>query len=275
MEYRTDLAIEFEKPAENEEIKALKTGKITTFFQTVEEQNEKGKKRGKYATIRVGDISLLPDYSDIEKAIDYCLCELLPKIRENVLIAGLGNRDITSDNIGPEVASKILATRHIKDQFSKIEGLQNIKSVSVISPSVLGKTGVESGEIISAVVEKIKPDCVIVIDSLCANTIDNLFSVIQLTNSGISPGSGVKNARKEISFETLGVPTVAIGVPTVIEANVIANELSKTEIPKQNQLLVTPKDADLLSLNISQAISSALNLFLQPNVDKEIINGLV
>ena len=275
MEYRTDLAIEFQKTAQDGQIESKKYGKTEVFFQFLEKDNNNLKKKGKYITIKVGNISLLPDYSDIEKAIISCLEKLLPEKRENVLVAGLGNREITSDNIGPLVASKILATRHIKDQFSKIEGLEKLKSVTVITPSVLGKTGVEASEVIDAVAKKIKPDCIIVIDALCANSIENLFSVIQLCDSGISPGSGVKNARKEISYDTLGIPTVALGVPTVIEADVMARELSKNENLEETQLLVTPKDADLLSLNISQAISSALNLFLQPEIDREIILSLV
>jgi len=275
LENRTDLAIEFEKPAQKSRTQHKNFGRIGVVFSNLEEDNIYGKRKGKYATLKVGNISLLPDYSEIEKALVFCLEKLLPKKREKVLVAGLGNREITSDNIGPNIASKILATRHIKEEFSKLDGFEKMKSVSVISPSVLGKTGVETSEIISAMVEKIKPDCVIVIDALCASKIENLFSVIQLCDSGISPGSGVKNNRKELSYETLKIPTVAIGVPTVIEAKVIAKELTKNEKTQASELLVTPKDADLLSENITQAISTALNVFLQPDIDREIVLNLV
>ena len=275
MHSRTDLAIEFQKMQKKEEFEEQNFGKIKVLFSFLEEDNPYGKRKGKYATLKVGNISLLPDYKDIEKALVFCLSRLLPKTRENVLLVGLGNSDITSDNIGPDTASKILATRHIKDQFQKSEGLKKMKSVSVIAPSVLGKTGIEASEIVASVVEKINPDCVIVIDALCANTTENLFSVIQLSDSGISPGSGVKNTRKELSFYTLGVPTVAIGVPTVVEAQVIAKELTGKSSSKKTDLIVTPKDADLLSSNICEAISTALNVFLQPEIDREIILSLV
>lgn len=275
MENRTDLAIEFEKVAQKSQTEHKNFGKTGVIFSNLEENNQYGKRKGKYATLKVGDISLLPDYFDIEKALVYCLEKLVPKRRKKVLVAGLGNSEITSDNIGPNIASKILATRHIINDFSKIEDFKNMNSVSVISPSVLGKTGVESSEIISAIVEKIKPDYVIIIDALCACKIENLFSVIQLCDSGISPGSGVKNNRKELSFETLKVPTIAIGVPTVIEANVIAKELAKNENTSSSNLLVTPKDADLLSQNITQAIATGLNVFLQQNIDRETVLNLV
>ncbi len=275
MANRTDLAIEFQKNEEKLNYKEQNFGKIKVLFSSLEEDNPYGKRKGKYATLKVGNISLLPDYEDIEKALKFCLSSLLPEKRENVLLVGLGNSDITSDNIGPDTASKVLATRHIKDQFTKIEGLHKMKSVSVIAPSVLGKTGIEASEIVASVISKIKPDCVIVIDALCANKAENLFSVIQLCDSGISPGSGVKNTRKELSFHTLGVPTVAIGVPTVVEAQVIAKELTGKTVSRETDLIVTPKDADLLSSNISDAIATSLNVFLQPDIDREIVLQLV
>lgn len=275
MTTRTDLAIEFQKNAEKEVIKEQSFGEIKTFFTELEENNPYGKRKGKYATIKVGNIEFLPDFEDIEKALVFCLCELLPNKRENILVVGLGNSEITSDNIGPNTASKILATRHIKGQFQTIKGLEKMKSVSVITPSVLGKTGIEASEIVAAVVTETKPDAVIVIDALCANNTQNLFSVIQLCNSGISPGSGVKNTRKELSETTLGVPTVAIGVPTVVEAAVIAKELTGKNAEQKTNLIVTPKDADLLSLRMSEAISAALNVFLQPEIEPEIVLSLV
>ena len=191
------------------------------------------------------------------------------------MVVGIGNREITSDCVGPFTCEKILATRHIVGEFSKTIGLPNLKSVSVITPSVLGKTGIESSETIKAIVEKIKPDAVIVIDALCAKKSENLFSVIQITNSGISPGSGVKNTRKELSKNTLGIPTVAIGVPTVVEASTLVNEFSKKENEKVKELLLTPKDTDLLSHRISEILAHSLNIFLQPDTDREVLLSLV
>ena len=245
------------------------------YFTNLQEKNEQGKKAGEYITLKVGNINALTEFCDIEKATVKSLEKLLPKKRESILLIGLGNREITSDCIGPYTAEKILATRHIIGEFSEKIGLSGLKSVSVLEPGVLGKTGIESAETVSAVVNKIKPDAVIVIDALCAKNSENLFSVIQFTNTGISPGSGVKNTRKELSYETLGVPTVAIGVPTVVQANVIAKDLTGSENVPQNDLLLTPKDTDLLSHRISEILARALNIFLQPDTDREILFSLV
>lgn len=275
MNNRTDLATELEKKYINIQKKNIKIGKTSIEFTEIKEEFSNFKKGNRYISIKMGKINYITSFEDIEKAINLSLNELLPKKRENVLVVGLGNREITSDSIGPNTCEKILATRHIVGEFSKNLGIPNLKSVSTITPSVLGKTGIESSETVKAVVEKIKPDAVIVIDALCASKSENLFSVIQLTNSGISPGSGVQNARKELNFNTLGVPTVAIGVPTVVEASTIAREISQKQIEKIKELLLTPKDTDLLSHRISEILAHSLNIFLQPDTDREVLLSLV
>lgn len=275
MNNRTDLATELEKKYIKTRKKEINVGKIRVEFTEITEDFSNFKKGNTYITINIGNINYITSFEDIEKAIEISLLELLPTMRQSVLVVGLGNREITSDSVGPNTCEKILATRHIVGDFSRNLGIPNLKSVSTITPSVLGKTGIESGETVKAVVERIKPDVVIVIDALCANNSDNLFSVIQLTNSGISPGSGVKNTRKELNYNTLGVPTVAIGVPTVVEASTIVREFSKTQNEKIKELLLTPKDTDLLSHRISEMLAHALNIFLQPDTDREVLLSLV
>lgn len=275
MNNRTDLAIELEKTSRKNNSRAEKIGDTEVVFTVLTENNEYQKPKGTYITVKLRNINLLTDFSAVEKAIEKSLENLLIKAKKSVLVVGLGNREITSDCIGPYTAEKILATRHISEEFSKKIGLERLQKVSVITPSVLGKTGIESSEIVKAVVDKTKPDAVIVIDALCANTVENLFSVIQLCDSGISPGSGVKNTRKELSFATLGVPTVAIGVPTVVEASVLAKELSGKDAVNKLDLLLTPKDTDLLSHRISEILAHALNAFLQPYIDREVLFSLV
>ncbi len=275
MNNRTDLATELEKRYVNNQKKNIKIGKTSIEFTEIKEEFSSFKKGNIYVSINIGKIEYLTSFEDIEKAINLGLNELLPKKRESVLIVGLGNREITSDSIGPNTCEKILATRHIVGEFSRNLGIPNLKSVSTITPSVLGKTGIESSETVKAIVEKIKPDAVIVIDALCARKSENLFSVIQLTNSGISPGSGVQNARKELSFKTLGIPTVAIGVPTVVEASTIAREFSQKQNEKIKELLLTPKDTDLLSHRISEILANSLNIFLQPDTEREVLLSLV
>lgn len=272
MNSRTDLAIEILKEYKKEN---KRIGKTEIFITELEENNEYHKPSGKYATINTGNILKKTNFYDIEKAICYCLEKLLPQKRENVLVVGLGNREIISDCIGPFTAEKILATRHIKGDFAESVGLENLKSVAVSQPNVLGNTGMESSETIAAIVEKIKPDAVIVIDALCAKNHNNLFSVIQCCDSGISPGSGVKNSRKELSYKTLGVPTVAIGVPTVVETKSLITEFLKKEEKIDCDMIVTPKDVDLLSHRMSEILSSSLNVFLQPEIDRDIILSLV
>ena len=145
----------------------------------------------------------------------------------------------------------------------------------MVAPNVLGKTGIEVSEIIESIVKKTAPQAVIVIDALASMSITRLFKTVQLCDTGISPGSGVKNSRRELSQKTLGVPVIAVGVPTVVDALTLAFEITE-ELPKNDtDMIVTPKDADLLCHRISEILSSSLNVFLQPNIAPEIIFSLV
>lgn len=274
MAHRTDLAIEFEKIEEESRFERFFEGEIEVIFHHLNDKNVYKKPKGMYATIKLGKIDHLTSFKDAENAIIFCLKKML-KSPENVLLVGLGNNEIISDCIGPFTSQKILATRHIAGNFAEKIGLKNLNSVAVITPNVLGKTGIESSETVAAVVDKIKPNAVIVIDALCAKTVENLFSVVQLSSSGISPGSGVKNARKELSQATLGVPTIAIGVPTVVEAKTLVEECCKEGFNGSENLLLTPKETDLLSHKMSEILANALNIFLQPEIKKEIIFSLV
>lgn len=252
---RTDLCIEKDKEKEN--VKIIKKSDGITVF--------KGEnKEDKHITISFQNIMTMTDHSELEKEIELSLKSLMPKVDGNVMVVGLGNTEITPDAIGPFTAEKILATRHLMGNFAKNIGLESLKSVSVISPNVLGKTGIESAEIIKSVAEKIKPQAVIAVDALCSLDVNRLFSTIQLSNMGISPGSGVKNSRKALNKETLGVPVVAVGIPTVAELK-----------NSDGEMIVTAKDADILCKNLSEILSRSINTFLQPETDPEIIFALV
>ena len=277
MAFRTDLAIEFEN-AENLGIESYKRNDINISKINIKTEygEEKFKRqKGVYITLEFPDIMKMISLNNLKNEIIKSLSELLPKNCENLLIVGLGNNEITCDSIGPRVASKILATRHIAGNFAENIGLKGLKSISVIAPSVLGKTGIEAFELIKAITEKIKPLAIIVIDALAAGSVKRVFKTVQLTNSGIAPGSGVKNSRKEISIKTLGIPVVAVGVPTVVEAGIIAEELSGNKNNQNFDMILTPKDSDILCEKLSQVISEALNLFIQPDIDGEIIMSLV
>jgi spore protease len=215
-----------------------------------------------------------------------------------ILVVGLGNWNATPDALGPRVVDQLLVTRHIA-QFAPEELAEGLRSVSAISPGVLGLTGIETGEIIKGIVDNIKPDLVIAIDALAARSVSRVCTTIQLTDTGINPGSGVGNKRLGITKETLGVPVIAIGVPTVVHASNIAYDVLETltgqmggagenlgimgklgEADKRQmiravlgssmgELHVTPKEIDSLILNLSQVLAGALNVALHPAIKPE------
>ncbi len=279
MSIRTDLAIELYKE-DGEGIKTENKSKKEITVTKTEILTESaavrlGRKIGTYFTIEFPSPDRISDYDEIKEELISALNFLLPQKREKILVIGLGNSDITSDSIGPKTSKRLLATRHIAGSFAERIGLKGLKEVSVIAPDVLGKTGIEITEISEGLISKLKPDAVIVIDALASMSVTRLFKTVQLCNTGISPGSGVKNARKELSAETLGVPVIAVGVPTVVDAVSLAWELTQKEPVSDVDLILSPKDSDLLSNKISELLSEALNVFLQPEIDKEIILSLV
>lgn len=221
---RTDLAIEeLENKSKLKGIK-IKNGNIKNIKITeviLDEENELNKKNGKYITLEFQDIT---DSENANEVIDVLTNELkkVINIRKDSygLIVGLGNDKSTPDSLGPLTINNIIVTNHI---FILNELSDNYKRVSAINPGVMGETGIETSDIIESVVNKIKPDYLIIIDSLASKSIERLNKTIQITNTGIHPGSGIGNKRKEISYETLGIPVVAIGVPTVVDAAVIVS----------------------------------------------------
>lgn len=281
MSLRTDLAIESKTEIsgnENGIKKRIKTnGNIkTTVIEIISAEGEKilNKPVGTYITVEFPDIINIADFSPLKTAVKEALAELL-NINGTVLVAGLGNNDITPDAVGPLTAKGILATRHISNTFAESIGLKGLKSVAVITPDVLGKTGIETAELIRGTADRIKPDAVIAVDALAARDPERLFKTVQITNSGITPGSGVKNKRGQINEKTLGVPVIAVGVPTVTDAEAIAFSLTGKEPERESGLFVTPKEVDMLCEKISGVLSGALNEFLQPEIDSDIIAGLV
>lgn len=264
---RTDLAIE-NKSRENEFLKTEYKNENITVSKM---ENDKEK----YITVSFEDLQRITDFGPLKNEVKKSVLSLLPERKEKVLVVGLGNREITPDSIGPLTASKMLATRHITGEFAEKIGLKGLKSVSVISPGVLGKTGVETVEITESLVKKIEPDAVIVIDALAAGSMERIFRTVQITNNGISPGSGVKNSRKELSQKSLGVPVIAVGVPTVMTAHNLAFELCKKQPETGEDFIVTPKDSDFLCKQISDILGESLNEALQPEIDPEILSALV
>lgn len=291
---RTDLALEMrESMKENagecrgvsveEEYREESEIKITkVIIETMNGARAMGKPMGSYVTLEAPAMTQ-PDenyHQEISKELAEQLKEIIPGIEQeiSIMVVGLGNRDVTADALGPNVVDNLVITRHMVKEYGKVAFNKNqIHMVSGLIPGVMAKTGMESQEIIKGVVEKTKPDVVIVVDALAARSTRRLNRTIQISNTGIHPGSGVGNHRNAITQETLGVPVIAIGVPTVVDAATIVSDAfekmmrqtGEEPIDIQDELLsglgelynmyVTGKDVDFEIKQISHIICNALN----------------
>ena len=223
----TDLVIDSE--INNSYIKKKKISdsiSITSIDVDDEVSKKLNKKKGLYVTIEFVDVTNHEDKLEIEENLVIELKKLMAKHNikdsDEGLILGLGNRFSTADSLGPKTVDKILITRHLFELDTNVK--EGIRCVSGISPGVMANTGIETFDIIMGIIKKIKPKFVIVIDALASSSIDRINKTIQLTDTGIHPGSGIGNNRKEISFEKIGVPVIAIGVPTVVESSIIVSD---------------------------------------------------
>ena len=205
---------------------------------------------GEYITIEFKDIFNNTLSKDLVNAIKYLFKKNNINELSSALIVGLGNEKSTPDSLGPLVIDNIIVTRHLE-----ILGLNSNRVVSAIKPGVTGSTGIETKDIIKSVVDKIKPDFIIVIDSLKSESLKRLNKTIQLTDTGIHPGSGVQNKREKISEEVLGIPVIAIGVPTVCDIKSITNE----KINVNDNMIITSKDIDFVIEKMSDLISISIN----------------
>ena len=291
LDFRTDLAIERSLSIENKLPDGIKQYKRSndvssvTEIRITDEEGEKaiGKPIGRYITVEVPSFS--SDFELLDGRLDMLVSEIRSLIPENgtVLTVGLGNRDLTADALGPEFAEGIFVTRHIGKELSSAMGFKNLRPVASIVPGVLGQTGMEAFEIIESVAEKIKPSCIIIADALAALDISRLGNTVQLSDTGISPGSGVGNRRKEISSKTLGIPVIAIGVPTVISAFTVAKNLLDdlsysidiSDAGKYKEYIVASREADLITKRAARLISLSVNLALHPSVSAQEMAILV
>lgn len=227
---RTDLIIEnidsdFNKDDINTRV-INDSLKVTTINVDDKLKDKLNKKVGTYVTIEFVDITNHEDRVLVEEAfiqeVKFLMDKLQVKNDDTCLVIGLGNRNSTADSLGPLVVDKVLVTRHLFELGTDVK--DGIRSVAAISPGVMASTGIETYDIITSILKKIKPSFMIVVDSLASSSIDRINKTIQLTDTGIHPGSGVGNNRKEISFDTIGIPVIAIGVPTVVESTIIVND---------------------------------------------------
>lgn len=222
---RTDLAIDYVD--EKSKLKGVKhkTDNINGIIVTnveLEEKNALNKKKGKYITLEFEDVTDSKNADKVSQTLTLVLKKMLKLNKDSFgLIVGLGNDKSTPDSLGPLVVNSVMVTNHL---YLLNEMSPNYKRLSAINPGVMGQTGIETSDIIGSIVNKIKPSYLIVIDSLASKSIERLNKTIQITDTGIHPGSGIGNKRKEISSETLGIPVIAIGVPTVVDATVIVSD---------------------------------------------------
>ncbi len=240
-----------------------------------------GKPIGTYITVDTGKVWLKSD-SEFESMITVISEKIKMLIEDqagdmdelSVMVIGLGNRYITSDAIGPLSLKDITVTRHIKDYDKDLYDAINSLSVSALAPGVVGQTGIETSEIISGAVEKAAPGLVIAIDALASRSVERLAATVQLSNTGIAPGSGIGNCRKAINKDTLGVPVISIGVPTVVDSStLIMDLLSKADIrglpddlekklENGKSFFVTLKDSDIAISEMARLIASSVNAAL-------------
>lgn len=294
-DFRTDMADERVKLCEkNGKIEGISSEDINyndkIKLTKVNVLNEKGKEKigkdiGTYITLEIKDIQIISkeELEQISKILAEQIKELIINYN-SILVVGLGNIDTTVDSIGPKVIKDINITRHLKKYVPELIK-ENTKEISGLAPGVLGTTGIETQEILKAIVDKVKPDAIIAIDALISRNISRLFRTIQVSNTGITPGAGIGNNRKEISIKTMGVPVIAIGVPTLVEAATIVSdsidlladkfqefkELKDTSKedkyrlikavlePSKYNLTVTPKEVDDLVENMKLIISHGIN----------------
>ncbi len=294
MERRTDLAIEARELAGNdvagvEFTKRNENGlEISRLVVKNHEASLKLKKeQGTYISI---DLPPLTDnFSATDSRIEIIGKEIRRLIPVNglVLVCGLGNIEITPDALGPKCVSRVLATRHITGEIARSTGLDKLRPVAVLSTGVTGQTGIETFEYIESIVKKVRPTAVIVIDALASRRLNRLGCTLQISNTGISPGAGVQNHRKKITRDTVGVPVIALGVPTVVDAVTLVldllnvddakttEELKNVLSPRNSQMVVTPKEIDLLIDRASRLMSLSINYALHNDVDISILEGLL
>lgn len=286
---RTDLAVESRGTVKNNlddtAYKEKRLGKITVSeleILTSDSAEKIGKPKGKYVTISCGRFWMLDECErrkvcaiisleirEMVKAM-FNLSEKEPDEHFSVLVAGLGNLEITPDSIGPLTVDKLTVTRHLREHEPKIYKELKSCSISAFSPGVLGKTGIETVELIRGAVENAHPDIVLAVDSLVARNCDRLATTIQLSDTGITPGSGIGNTRKGISAETVGVPVLSVGIPTVVDSSTLVYDtLEKSGIdPNVNELrevlesgkgfFVSPKEIDIIAKKTSDILAEAI-----------------
>ncbi|MBR4732994.1 MAG: GPR endopeptidase [Lachnospiraceae bacterium] len=286
---RTDLALEAREGmvrageklhgVRTQEYEYEKAGVRVTkvFVETKNAANQLGKPIGCYVTMEADSLGE-PDegyHREISECFRKELCQLVEEKKKKeemaILVIGLGNRDVTADSLGPRILDNLFVTRHmVKLYGAAAVGERTVHLISALEPGVMAKTGMETAEIVSGVIKETKPDLLIVADALAARSTKRLNRTIQITDVGIQPGSGVGNHRNALTQESLGIPVIAIGVPTVVDAATIVGDalerllgtekiFRRSSFADLNNMYVTGKDVDEVVKRISFTISEGIN----------------
>ncbi len=303
MQIRTDLAMESREingGLSGIAIHSCRRGAIEethVCVETEEAARALEKARGTYITLSHSALAQCPaeERADMARAIAEALGRLLPSFGD-VLVVGLGNRRMTADALGSRVLEDLLVTRHLRDiPDESLHG--RLRGVCAVAPGVLGVTGLETAEVVQGIVEHVRPAAIVAIDALAARESSRICTTVQITDTGIRPGSGVGNHRAGLTKETLGVPVIAIGVPMVVYASVIARDalsllledigmdesehaqamdtlIGKLTNQGMGELVVTPREVDELVGRVSRILADGLNLAFQPRLSEEEIQLL-
>lgn len=322
MEKRTDLALEaHEIYAKEQQVEEIVGVDIDTFkkdrinITRVKIRNDEGSKAlkkpvGDYVTLEIPEYvhETQENFDVIIKTFSQELKRMMPEMSKDsvTLVVGLGNRNITADALGPKVVDGLLVTRHLFELMPE-DISDGVVPVCALSPGVLGITGIETNEIIKGVAERVKPDVIIAIDALASRSISRVMTTIQLSNTGIKPGAGVGNERGGLDKETLGIPVIAVGVPTVVDAATMANDtidmvienlsahtdkdtsfykmlMSIDKNEKYNlinevlkrtfvNLVVTPKEVDEVIDDLAEIISDGINICMHSCINTENVSN--
>jgi len=308
MNLRTDLALEAGELKQLGEtdgfLETFSAGKIPVSRIRIINDNAAaltGKPKGNYATVFFNGAFSDDDLFDSAVARTAEVIEDFLKGARNVLAVGLGNADMTADALGPKVTEGLIVSRHLKDAFPDLYTDPAFGTLSALRPGVLGQTGIETAELIHSAAQAVDPDAILIFDALASRRVKRLCATVQISDTGITPGSGVGNHRARIDRESMGIPVISIGVPTVVDAatltvdalHKIRDRLGKEERALaeawaedegeglreamggyENNLVVTPQDIDALIARTAKLLSQATNLAVHRGLDREQIDAL-
>lgn len=223
-----------------------------------------GRPCGNYDTLNTGRMDLLgeDEISDATEAVSRKLCEVMDNlgaIPDRILVVGLGNRSLTPDSVGPKAAAAVKPTMHIKEFDEETFDSLDCSEIAILSPGVPAESGMDSAEVIRGVCRRILPDVIIAVDSIATRSTERLGTTVQISDTGIFPGSGIGNTHSALSEDTLGVPIISVGVPTVIDSRVFAMGNDGGKLPDGEAMLVSPKEIDEITDVAARIIGGAIN----------------